>query len=61
MGLYARVPQHRYAHVNAEQIVQRILANRASYEDRQRKKGWKQEGEAELLRKEKEEAALGTS
>ncbi len=46
MGIYREIPDHDYAHVNAGQIVERIMRSRALYEERQRAKGVKGIGEA---------------
>jgi ethanolamine-phosphate cytidylyltransferase len=45
MGIYREIGMHEFAHVNAGQIMQRILANREMYEERQRVKGVKGIGE----------------
>ena len=57
LGIFQEVPSHDFAHVNAGEIVQRILESRAMYEERQRVKGVKGIGEAaarerEVLEKE---------
>jgi ethanolamine-phosphate cytidylyltransferase len=46
MGIYKEVGEHAFAHVNAGQIVQRILKSRDMYEARQRAKGVKAVGES---------------
>lgn len=46
MGIYKEIGMHDFAHVNAGQIVQRIMASRDQYEARQRAKGMKAEVEA---------------
>ena len=46
MGIYKEVGEHAFAHVNAGQIVQRILKSRDMYEARQRAKGVKAEVES---------------
>lgn len=46
MRIFREVPAHAFQHVDAGQIVQRILAKRELYEERQRKKGVKAQGEA---------------
>ena len=38
LGLYREIGNHEFKHVNAEEIVRRIMKSRAMYEDRQRKK-----------------------
>jgi len=45
MGIFHETPEHEFQEVNSAQIVQRILDNRAQYEERQRKKGAKGVGE----------------
>ena len=51
-GLLRTIPSHKYDHMNAEYIVNRVLSNKKAYEDRQKKKGWKAEIEATILAKE---------
>ncbi|KAI1438350.1 phosphoethanolamine cytidylyltransferase-like protein [Xylaria sp. CBS 124048] len=46
MGIYRAVPAHKFQHVNAGSIVQRIMRSRDMYEERQRKKGVKAVGES---------------
>lgn len=41
LGIFVETPPHAFQDVTTEQIVQRILDNRARYEERQRKKGLK--------------------
>ncbi|EKG21485.1 Cytidylyltransferase [Macrophomina phaseolina MS6] len=58
LGIYHEVPAHNFQHVNAGEIVQRIMASRALYEERQRKKGIKGAGEEAIkLREEMEREA----
>jgi ethanolamine-phosphate cytidylyltransferase len=45
MGIYKEIAKHRFAGVNAGQIVQRIMKSRVMYEERQRVKGMKGIGE----------------
>lgn len=45
MGLFKQVEAHDFQHVNAGEIVDRILKSRAMYEERQRMKGIKGLGE----------------
>jgi ethanolamine-phosphate cytidylyltransferase len=66
MGIYHQIGEHSFAHVNAGEIVQRIMKSRDMYEARQRAKGVKAEVEAasrarELLEEEqrKKEAERG--
>ncbi|KAF3916184.1 hypothetical protein AA313_de0206529 [Arthrobotrys entomopaga] len=41
MGLFVQVGEHKFSHVNAGTIVDRIVAARGRFEERQRKKGVK--------------------
>ena len=72
LGIFRAVGPHAFDHVNASEIVQRIMRSRAMYEERQRKKGEKAAGEeaaerrekaereaAERSREKRDEAALG--
>jgi ethanolamine-phosphate cytidylyltransferase len=45
MGIYREIGMHSFAHVNAGQIVLRIMKSRDMYEARQRAKGMKAEVE----------------
>ena len=45
MGIFREVTEHSFAHVNAGEIVQRIMKSRDLYEARQRAKGEKATGE----------------
>ncbi len=55
MGIFHEVFNHDFQHVNAEEIVQRIMKSRAMYEERQRKKGEKAVGEEAVRLREKME------
>ena len=58
MDIFQEVFDHDFQHVNAEEIVQRIMKSRAMYEERQRKKGEKAVGEeAARLREKMEQEA----
>lgn len=46
--LFRQIGPHKYDHMNTEFIVNRVLSNKAAYEERQRRKGWKAETEAKL-------------
>lgn len=46
MGIYREIGEHAFSHVNAGEIVQRIMKSRDRYEARQRAKGVKAEAEA---------------
>jgi ethanolamine-phosphate cytidylyltransferase len=52
MGIFKEIGNHDFQHVNAEEIVQRIMRSRAMYEERQRKKGVKAVGEEEARKEE---------
>ncbi|RMZ92450.1 hypothetical protein DV736_g310, partial [Chaetothyriales sp. CBS 134916] len=45
MGIFRQIGSHRYAHVNAGDIVMRIIRGRQAFEARQRRKGEKAVGE----------------
>ncbi len=55
LGIFREVEQHDFAHVNAGEIVQRILSCRGLYEERQRVKAAKSAAE-EAARKNEMEA-----
>ncbi|KAL1302258.1 hypothetical protein AAFC00_002679 [Neodothiora populina] len=55
MGLLREVSEHPFSHVNATEIVDRILKSRALYEERQRVKGVKGIGEEAVRRREQME------
>lgn len=46
--LFREIGPHKYDDMNTEFIVNRVLSNKAAYEERQRKKGWKAEVEKKL-------------
>ena len=52
LGIYREVGEHAFQHVNAGEIVQRILRSREMYEARQRAKGEKAVGEDAAKRRE---------
>ncbi len=52
MGLFKQVEAHDFQHVNAGEIVDRILKSRAMYEERQRMKGIKGLGEEAAKKRE---------
>ncbi|KAF2840716.1 phosphoethanolamine [Patellaria atrata CBS 101060] len=54
LAIFCEVPQHDFQHVNAGEIVDRILKSRAAYEARQRAKGEKAVGEEAQKRRERE-------
>ncbi|KIW12938.1 hypothetical protein PV08_08125 [Exophiala spinifera] len=63
MGILRQIEAHPYAHVNAEEIVGRILKGREAFEERQRRKGQKAIGEEaarekELLEQRQSEAGV---
>jgi len=55
LGLYREIGAHSYAHINATEIVGRILKSRDMYEERQRVKGVKGIGEEAVRRREEME------
>lgn len=55
MGIYREIGNHDFEHVNAGEIVQRILRSRQMYEERQKKKGEKAAGEEAVRRREEME------
>jgi ethanolamine-phosphate cytidylyltransferase len=52
LGIFQEIPSHDFDHVNAGEIVQRILGSKAMYEERQRVKGVKGLGEEAARRRE---------
>lgn len=60
LGIYCQIGNHDFQHVNAGEIVQRILRSRQLYEERQKKKGDKGAGEEVVRRREQmeEDAAM---
>lgn len=52
MQLYQEVAQHDYSHINAEEIVARIMKGRQAFEERQKRKGQKAVGEEEVRKQE---------
>ncbi|KAL8737381.1 MAG: hypothetical protein Q9181_001718, partial [Wetmoreana brouardii] len=52
LGIYQEIGNHEFQHVNAGEIVQRILRSRQMYEERQKKKGEKAAGEEAVRRRE---------
>ena len=55
LKVFREVPAHDFQHVNAGEIVERILKSRAMYEERQRVKGVKGIGEDAVRKREKME------
>jgi ethanolamine-phosphate cytidylyltransferase len=55
MGIYREISDHPFSHVNAGEIVTRILKGREAFEERQRKKGEKSVGEEAVKRREQTE------
>ncbi len=53
MGIFREVGEHKFAHVNAGEIVQRIMKSRDLYEARQRAKGEKAVGEEQHRERER--------
>ena len=56
LGIYHEIGEHRFADVNAETIVQRIMKSRDLYEARQKAKGMKADVEAAHKKREDLEA-----
>ena len=56
LGIFKEISSHDFQHVNAGEVVERIMKSRAMYEERQRLKGEKAIGEDAVLRREKLEA-----
>jgi ethanolamine-phosphate cytidylyltransferase len=52
LGIFKEIGRHQFQHVNAEEIVQRILKSREAFEERQRAKLMKSMTEAEYKRRE---------
>ncbi|KAI5960608.1 MUQ1 [Candida pseudojiufengensis] len=52
IDLLENIPKHKFDNMNTEFIVNRVLNNKAAYEERQKKKGWKSEVEKVLKSKE---------
>jgi ethanolamine-phosphate cytidylyltransferase len=52
MGILREIEGHPYAHVNASEIVGRIMKGRQAFEERQRRKGEKAVGEEEVRKRE---------
>ena len=52
LGIFHEISNHDFQHVNAQEIVQRIMKSRAMYEERQRVKGEKNAGEEAVRRRE---------
>ncbi|WPK23330.1 hypothetical protein PUMCH_000568 [Australozyma saopauloensis] len=48
LDLLKQLPAHKFDDMNTEFIVNRVLENKAAYEERQRKKGWKGEIEKKI-------------
>ncbi|KAL9583831.1 MAG: hypothetical protein Q9212_002482 [Teloschistes hypoglaucus] len=60
LGIYHQIGKHDFQHVNAGEIVQRILRSRQLYEERQKKKGEKGAGEDAVRRREQMEEDAAT-
>lgn len=57
MGIFSQIGNHDFQHVNAGEIVERIMKSRAAFEERQRRKGAKATVEEAARAREIEEAA----
>lgn len=55
--LLKQLPAHKFDDMNTEFIVKRVLENKAAYEERQRRKGWKGEIEKKIREEELQRAA----
>ena len=55
MGIFRQISHHAFSHVNAGEIVTRILKGRDAFEERQRKKGEKNVGEEAVRKREQTE------
>ncbi len=53
LGLFKQIGPHKYDNISTKEIVDRVLENRAIYEERQRKKGWKSQRERNMEAEEK--------
>ncbi|KAI5951970.1 MUQ1 [Candida jiufengensis] len=51
-NIFEEISKHKFDNMNTEFIVNRVLNNKAAYEERQKKKGWKSEIEKVLKSKE---------
>lgn len=51
LGIFKEIGSHAFEGVNSEEIVQRIVNSRESYEERQRMKGIKAVAESEMEKK----------
>lgn len=47
-SIFKEIGPHKYDDMNTDFIVNRVLANKQAYEERQRRKGWKSEHELKL-------------
>lgn len=56
-ALMKQLPPHKFDDMNTEFIVKRVLENKAAYEERQRRKGWKGEVEKKIREEELQRAA----
>ena len=54
-NIYGQIGKHKYDQMNTEYIVNRVLANKQAYEERQKRKGWKAEIEKKLEAEEKKQ------
>lgn len=54
IGIFKEITQHEFQHVNAGEIIERILKSRALYEERQKAKGVKGVGEEQVRRRQEQ-------
>lgn len=59
--LYKEIGPHKYDNMNTDFIVNRVLSNKAAYEERQKRKGWKSEVELKLQQQEREKGNTTTN
>ena len=52
LGIFHQIGSHKFTHIDAKEIVNRVLNNRVAYETRQKAKGEKTEVEAAIQRRE---------
>lgn len=57
-GLFREIGHHDFDEINTDRIVDRVLQNKAAYEERQRRKGWKSETELQMQIKALEDRSL---
>lgn len=58
MGIYEKITTNKYSKMGVSSIVERVLSNKAAFEERQRRKGWKCENEKLLELEEKKKKKM---